>query len=109
MVATTSSDAVNTHVAFTVRELTEDGTDRRHGRRPGLRPTSSNWPAAPGCCRYAEMLGQSLAPAHARERCQGARRWVATASCRSPRPRPPALPMVGKTLEEIGLFAGALV
>ena len=37
MVATTASDPVNTHVAFTVRELTEIGADRGHGRRSGLR------------------------------------------------------------------------
>jgi Trk K+ transport system NAD-binding subunit len=101
VVATTASDPVNTHVAFTVRELTE--------KVPIIAsaddPASVDILELAGCSfvlQIAEMLGQSLARrmhgSDARAHMIGRYGELLIAEATAT-----GTPMVGKTLEEIGL------
>lgn len=101
MVATTASDPVNTHVAFTVRELSETVPIVATADDPA----SADILELAGCScvlQIAELLGQSLARrthgsdarAHVVGRYGDLQIAEATAT---------GTPMVGKTLEEIGL------
>jgi Trk K+ transport system NAD-binding subunit len=101
MVATTASDAVNTHVAFTVRELTETVPIVATADDPA----SADILELAGCScvlQVADLLGQSLARrthgsdarAHVVGRYGDLQIAEATVT---------GTPMVGKTLEEIGL------
>lgn len=101
MVATTASDPVNTHVAFTVRELSETVPIVATADDPA----SADILELAGCSRVlqvAEMLGQSLARraygSDGRVHVVGSygRLQIAEATVTG-------TPMVGETLEEIGL------
>ena len=101
MVATTASDAVNTHVAFTVRELTETVSIVATADDPA----SADILELAGCScvlQVADLLGQALARrtygsdgrAHVVGRYGELQIAEATVT---------GTPMVGHTLEEIGL------
>ena len=101
MVATTASDAVNTHVAFTVRELTANVPIIATADDPA----SVDILELAGCSfvlQIPEMLGQSLARrmhgSDVRAHVIGSYGELLIAETTAT-----GTPMVGKTLEEIGL------